>query len=68
MRIGQAGQNGRAMQIDRFHFCGTEFFRFVIRADKQNAIALDGDGFRMRLGVIAGVDVTVQENQIGGLI
>ncbi len=47
MRVGQSRENGFSFEIDRASRRAGVFLRFVVRADKNNALALDRD----RLGI-----------------
>ena len=64
MRIGQAGHNGFSGKIDNARFVVGELFRVCVRADKNDPIFFDRDGFGVRLTFVHGVDVSVKENKI----
>ncbi len=53
------------MQIDPFRLRARSLLRFVVRPDKENALAVGDDRLGVRLGFVAGVDVAVEEEEIG---
>jgi hypothetical protein len=65
MRIGQAGQNGAASQIHHARRRAAQRLHLRIGTDQKNASGLDRDGFGMRLVLVNGVDIPVDEKQIG---
>ena len=64
MRIGQAGHNSFSGKIDHARFVVGEFLRVCIRADKDDPIFFDRDGSGVRLTLVNGIDVSVNENKI----
>src|SRR6267142_4211175 len=65
MAIGQAGKHQPILSIN--HPCGPtdEFFGFLIAADKSNPAATNSDRLGPRMLRVCGVDLAVNNNQVG---
>src|SRR5947208_2197718 len=66
VRISEPGRNSLARQINDARFVASEFFGIGISSNENDAIALDRDCLGERLLVVNGVDISVNENSLGG--
>jgi hypothetical protein len=67
MRISETGGNSFARQINDARFVASELFGIRICANENDAIALGRDCLGERLFFVNGVDISVNENCLGGL-
>ena len=66
MRISQPGEHRLTVQIDHVGRLGDEALRFPGRPDEKDPLALDRNRLRTRLPLLAGVNVPVGEDGVGG--
>ena len=65
--ISHAGDDRGAMKIDNARHLAFIFFRIRIRANENNAIAFYRDCLGMRLFFVDGINIAVDQDQIGNL-
>jgi hypothetical protein len=64
VRVVESGQDHRALQVDDAGGAAGERAHRPIRADRDDAIAADGDGLGGREGVVDGPDGGVEKDEV----
>src|SRR5262249_10255653 len=68
VRIGEAGHDGCALQVENARAGADVSLHISIRADEDNLVASHGDGLGMGLAVFDGADVGVLQDKVSGLV